>query len=182
MFNPFLCDSIRKKPEVLDTLGVRFVISPVGLKEEMGKFPEFSKYSEYLGKMEIVSRIGNFEILENKDYLPRFFLICGDKISGAEVLNYDPRRGIYEVEYSSEDGCDLVLSENYYHHWKVEIDGRRENVERFRGTFMKVSVSEGKHRVKFLYQSPLEKLTFNLFLLGLSLSFVGIILGWKFRI
>ena len=182
MFNPFLCDSIRKKPEVLDTLGVRFVISPVGLKEEMQKFPEFSKFSEYLGKMEIVSRIGNFEILENKDYLPRFFLMCGDKISGVKVLNYDPRRGIYEVEYSSEDRCDLVLSENYYHHWKVEIDRRRENVEKFRGTFMKVSVPEGNHKVRFLYQSPLEKLTFNLFLLGLGLSFLGIILGWKFRI
>jgi len=182
MFNPFLCDSIREKPNVLDTLGTRFIISPVGLRGEMEKFPEFSKFSEYLKGTEVVRRIGNFEILENKNYLPRFFLLCGDNISDVKVKNYDPRNGIYEVEYSSENECELVLTENYYQHWKAEVDGKLEKVERFRGTFMKVRVPEGKHNVKFFYQSPLEDLTLKLFFLGLGLSFAGIILGWKFRI
>ncbi len=182
MFNAFTCDSIMKKPELLDTIGTRFIISPVGLREELRMFPKFSKFADYLNNLEVASKIGKFEILENKKHLPRFFLMCADKLLDVRVSNYDPRRGIYEVEYSSEEKCDLVLTENYYQHWKVEIDGRMGRIERFRGTFMKFAVPKGKHRVKVFYQSPLEDLTFRLFLLGLGISFVGIILGWKFRI
>ncbi|MEO0170423.1 MAG: hypothetical protein ABIL41_02050 [candidate division WOR-3 bacterium] len=183
MFNPFLCEKIRNNPEVLDTLGVKFVIAPMGLKGEVQNYPEFSKFGEYIQKYKAVYSNQRFEILKNPDYFPRFFLMCGDSVEkNIKVLNYYPRGGFYEVEYSSDKPCKLVLTENYYHHWKAFVDGKATNVERFRGTFMAINAPIGRHRVKFIYESPLENLTLNLFFVGIAVSLAGFLIGWRFRI
>lgn len=167
MFNLFACSEILKRPEILDTIGMRFIIAPKGFRDMV----QIGKFYEYLKKYSKVFENENLEILENPEYLPRVFLLCGDSIyKTANFSEYDPRKGYYKIRYESPNSCDLVLMENFYPHWKVKVNGRMGRVEIFRRAFMSVEVPKGSGHAEFFYESPLESLTLSLFFVGLAIS------------
>ncbi len=71
--------------------------------------------------------------------------------------------------YAFEDGI-LSISESYYPHWRVIIDGDRRKPLRVNQAFLGIEVERGIHSIKFYYSTPFY------FKLGLLISFIAVFL------
>ncbi len=183
MFNPLGCDRIIENPEILDTLGVRYFIVQKGFRDALTGYPQFQRFADYLSKYSSVYSNGKIEILENPHRFPRFFLLCEDSVfKDVRILDYYPKGGYYKVEFNSPGSCSLVLTENFYPHWKAKVNGKYESIKIFRGTFMSVEVQRGRHTVEFIYDNPKERLTLSLFFAGIGFSLLLSIIGLVFKI
>ncbi|MEQ1676365.1 MAG: YfhO family protein [Chitinophagaceae bacterium] len=56
-----------------------------------------------------------------------------------------------EIETETERPAFLVLSQNYYHHWKVAIDGEPGIIQKTNMSFMGTAIPAGKHTVVFRF-------------------------------
>jgi hypothetical protein len=130
--------------ERLNFLGVKYFLVDAG-------FPfislEIEKYPQYV----LVAEIKNVKIYENQAVWPRAFLEDdkGD-IQPAEIIDYQPNR--VELEIEVQKTGRLILSDVFYPGWKVLVDGREEEIERYRGVFRATRVLPGQHRVEFIFQ------------------------------
>jgi hypothetical protein len=58
-----------------------------------------------------------------------------------------------DVEVQATDSALLVLADNYYHDWHVQVDEVDTRLRRVNATFRGVVVPPGEHRVRFYYHS-----------------------------
>ena len=104
------------------------------------------------------------------------------EVSSAEpvhIRRYWPQEILLETELK-EPGY-LVMSDNYYPGWRVEVDGRAESLLRADYTFRAVFLAKGKHQVRFVYK-PIF-LTMGLWIslaaLGLGIAVLFLPRFWK---
>lgn len=72
----------------------------------------------------------------------------------------------------------LVLSDNFYPGWKVEVDGRPEELLRANYSFRGVVIPRGTSEIKFYYFPDSFKYGVYLFILGIILIFIFLAGKW----
>lgn len=63
----------------------------------------------------------------------------------------------FVIETTTADSALLVLTQNYYPHWRVTIDGNKNDIIKTNISFMGVVVPAGKHTVVFRFEPVLIK-------------------------
>lgn len=107
-----------------------------------------------------------------------------DKTSFSSVCNADDIAKViklssnrFTIETASADSSFLVLTQNFYHFWKVSIDGMEGNVIKTNMSFMGVIVPAGKHTIIFdfvptvIKRALLVQLAFILLLLAAGIVY-----------
>ncbi len=67
----------------------------------------------------------------------------------AEILKYT--HNILEAEVQASEEAFLCFSNNYSPHWKVYVDGEKQELQMVNGLIMGLALPEGEHTVKFVY-------------------------------
>jgi hypothetical protein len=57
----------------------------------------------------------------------------------------------FEIEAETDEPAFLVLSQNYYHHWKVFTDGNPGKIYKTNISFMGTAIPPGKHTIVFKF-------------------------------
>ena len=93
-------------------------------------------------------------IYENKNVLPRFFILKEGKIvdSGVIVEQYGP--DLIKLSVNLDDSSQLVSSINYYPFWYAFVDGKQREVYRYLDTFMIIDVYKNEHSIDLKYSPP----------------------------
>jgi hypothetical protein len=81
----------------------------------------------------------------------------------------------FVIETTTADSAFLVLTQNYYPHWRVTIDGNKNDIIKTNISFMGVVVPAGKHTVAFRFEPVLIK---NAVMVQLAIIFLLIIAGF----
>jgi hypothetical protein len=94
-------------------------------------------------------------IYENLTAYPRFYFDSyhNEDLRGSiAVKKYSSDEVLIEAEHTDAD--TLIFANSYSPYWKAYVD--RRPVETFKGrdTFIGITVSEGKHSIRFLYDPP----------------------------
>lgn len=89
----------------------------------------------------------------------------------AVITNYTPNR--IDIKTDCAASSVLILAENYYPGWRVKVDGREQETLRVNYNLRGVSLSPGRHEVKFTYRP-------KSFLSGMIISILAfsILLFW----
>jgi uncharacterized membrane protein YfhO len=66
-----------------------------------------------------------------------------------EVLQTEVEGNRVKVTTENENDCYLVVSQVYYPSWQVEVDGRKQKLERINAILLGVELDQGKHEVIF---------------------------------
>ena len=155
----------KDKRELLDILGVKYLVVEGDDINAVSKFDGFSKVLEN----------NKVAIFENKTVFPRVFLasdwreINRDNIyldGKAEIESYKPLN--VQLKTDSPEAKFLVLTDNYYNGWKAQVDGRDSEILKANSTFRAVRVESGQHNVEFYYDS-------NVFKMGVLISLAGLL-------
>lgn len=88
--------------------------------------------------------------------------------------------GFNEITVEIKSPAFLFLSESFYPGWKVLIDGTESKIFRADYVFKAVYISEGKHKINFIYDPLLFKIGSTisfLSLIGIFIVFIKIKLG-----
>ncbi|MBI2899311.1 MAG: YfhO family protein [Planctomycetes bacterium] len=130
-FNPagFPAGTDLSEPEVLDTLNVRWIVSPRSLSPrwiERGRSEEGVLY-------------------ENPGARGDAFLLGPGAVSATRRTNR------IAVDCAAGAPATLVVSESWMPGWRASVDGRRVQVTRYRDALMQVEVPQGVSRVEFVY-------------------------------
>ncbi|RJP71096.1 MAG: hypothetical protein C4532_08095 [Candidatus Abyssobacteria bacterium SURF_17] len=91
--------------------------------------------------------------------------LSGDTPGTATLVADRPGRITVDTEADSPQL--LILSESYHDGWRVSVDGKRGDTLRVYGDFVGCLVSDGKHRVEFVFKPHSLRI-------GILLSMVGI--------
>ena len=78
-----------------------------------------------------------------------------DPTDSAWISSYDPNA--VTIDLKSSDNALLVLTDNFYDSWHVEIDGQPGEILRAYGTFRAVPIHAGSKQVVFRYASTRYK-------------------------
>ncbi len=89
------------------------------------------------------------------------------------VLSFDPNSLLLEVD-SPEDSF-LYYSDVFDKDWRVFIDGKENKVYRTNLAFKSVLVEKGSHRVSWVYDPVLYKITLYCYFAGIFLAVIGFI-------
>ncbi|KPJ65015.1 hypothetical protein AMJ44_11410, partial [candidate division WOR-1 bacterium DG_54_3] len=117
-------------------------------------------------------------LYQNQKVFPRAYLLDRAfrpnlKIGKVKIMKYLPTE--IEINASLNEPGSLFLSEAYYPGWKAYVDGKKSQIKLANDLFRSVSLSPGKHQVKFVYDPLLFKIgaAISLFtLLGLGMCFI----------
>lgn len=94
---------------------------------------------------------------------------------GKDVITINVyQEGRIEMEVNLASNGYLVFSEHYYPGWKAYLDGKRTPIIRANYVFRAVQVSEGKHKVRFIFEP--ESFYFGVVLASLALIFTTVVL------
>ena len=66
---------------------------------------------------------------------------------------YDYKINSFEVDVEMQQDGFLFLSENYYPAWKAYVDGKETKIYRADYLFRAVYLEQGRHQVKFVFES-----------------------------
>ena len=102
-----------------------------------------------------------------------------DSNTTGEVLikQYSENEIILSVNTTGESF--LVLSENYYPHWKAEIDGQETTIYQTNHILRGIEVPEGNHSVRFWYDNSKWKI--SRYISRSSLVLILMLLGFNDR-
>jgi len=131
-----------KNEEMLQTLGVRFVITHQGVAND-----------------DLLAADPNFRLVGPDDSYYRVYEYRNARppfgwADGAAEVNLDmwmPERRAFQVR--SDRGGKFFLIEQYYPGWSATVDGRPAGIERWKGAFQAISVPPGEHTVVFEYHT-----------------------------
>jgi len=102
---------------------------------------------------------------------------------GARIIRHDPAEVVVEV--AADAPAYLVLTDNYYPDWRVEIDGQPAPLYRAYHTFRAVPFPAGEHTVTFRFEPRSLQIGFRISLaVWLGLLAYGGLLGfgaWRSR-
>ncbi len=87
--------------------------------------------------------------------------------------SYSYNRTVYEIK-NAVSGL-VILSEVYFPHWKVSVDGKPTPLLRVNYGLQGLALEPGSHRVEIKYQSPWIKNGFAVFGLSLVLLIAGLV-------
>ena len=133
-----IIDSLTVKPKWQEE---KFIISPQGW-EEIELPPEWSDY---------------YKVLENKYYVGRAYTLSSDgHRRGAKFLVDEPQR--VELEVNANKGDILVLADLNYSGWKVYVDDYMRDKKVYRGCLRSVTLKDGIHIVKWIYQDNIRRI------------------------
>ena len=93
----------------------------------------------------------------------------------ASIIKYLPNE--VEIDTSSNADSLLILTDNYYPGWKAEIDGKQTEILRTDYTFRGILVPEGRHKVKFYFNS--DSFRWGMYLAAISTLSIFIVLIGK---
>ncbi|MCK4384951.1 MAG: YfhO family protein [candidate division Zixibacteria bacterium] len=166
-------------PNFMNLLNVKYLLSPSPLNtpwtkqvfetegiyvyQNLGYLPRaFPVYSWEVEKDErkILSELKNLQF----DIRQKMFLaealpnIPSDstKISSNFIIPakvYDYKINSFEVDVEMQQDGFLFLSENYYPAWKAYVDGKETKIYRADYLFRAVYLEQGRHQVKFVFES-----------------------------
>jgi len=72
--------------------------------------------------------------------------------TSAKILNSKFGNQIVDVEVEAQEPSLVVVSQTYYHDWRVKIDGQSTPLLRANVAFQAVQVPAGRHQLHFFYQ------------------------------
>ncbi|MBL7075460.1 YfhO family protein [candidate division KSB1 bacterium] len=151
----------------LNLLNVRYLLyrpeknEPVKLIKNRGYLPRaftVSRYEVLQGKEGVLSRIKD----PNFDYRNTIILEEDPQVnidpqdttgSPGKVEIFDNRINSFKVKADMKRPGFLFLSENYYPAWRAWVDGKETKIYRADYTFRAVYLDEGKHIVRFVFDS-----------------------------
>jgi hypothetical protein len=202
MLNPATTTELLKNPKLSDILSIKYVITQKLPKETNN--PIISLFYNYVKDYKKVYDDGFYEIYENPNYYPKFYLVSSYKISKNPIIdvrnfenklvfenepdekinhNEEIRANVEILKFSEnyvklkvvlENPSYLVFSENYHHQWKAYVNGKEKKVYRVNWTQMAIALNKGDYIVEFVYKPSLELLSLTFYILGF------IILGLSF--
>jgi len=156
-------------------------------------------------KLRNITKIGEFNVAELSDTLPRTFLVTnvgqenlqhfqedmrphielesGKTSPDSSVYIAEPARFLkYEPEYvaiqtESSAGGYLVLTDVFHPYWSATVDGSKAEIIPAFHAFRAVKVPAGSHKVEFFCRVPYFKLAF---LVSLSVIAISSVLTFRF--
>ncbi len=150
-------DSNKKRKELIDGLGVEYIISGKENNATERTFPP----SEY----PIVYQDDVFIVYKNMTAQPRLSFSSPDNQGTTNILLY--KSTVVELEVSSPIRQHLILSDTYMPGWKAFVNGEKVPFVQSSHPFREIEIPEGKHIVKFEY-APLS------FIVGIGISSASI--------
>jgi len=75
----------------------------------------------------------------------------------------------------------LIVRENYHPDWKCYIDGKRQKIYRANYIFYGVFISQGAHKVRFVYESRIFNIASLLSLIGFVTFLIALVFCFKDR-
>lgn len=133
----------------LESMNVRFVVSDEPVAKPLWKLHD---------------KEDGLYLYRHESALPRALLLGG---GGARITRYDYQRVVVETESKAADS--LVLTDQLYPGWEVEVDGQPALLLPFRGYFRQVALPAGKHRVVFSFRPRTFQAGYGLSLASLCL-------------
>lgn len=151
--------------DLLDLANVRYLV----IKKESA--------SDYLKnpKFKFVFEDKSVDILENLKTYPRAFILGDEKILNSKIEFTKYETDNITLSVNSKNGGELVISNSFYPGWRVYVDDREEQLNKFDEVFQSVNISSGKHIVNFVYlpNSFFNGLKISAFSLVALISLIG---------
>ena len=136
---------------------------------ELGKWNVRYVLAEYdlpSSRLALRGRFGETRLYENLDARPRAWVEAGNREGGwsaVDSLQWSPNR----IEVEARGPGRLVLAENAYPGWRVEVDGMLAVLETVEGVRRGVQLGPGKHELIFTYAPA-----------SLAAGMAAAVLGW----
>jgi hypothetical protein len=95
-------------------------------------------------------------VLENKNFTPPYTFIAQGQ--GFENHNFsrieliEKKDDLWVFKIKTDVAGIFVLRENFFPGWRVEVDGKEEDIIVWEGTFKGVWLKPGQHRVVFYFK------------------------------
>jgi hypothetical protein len=141
-------------------IGISRITNSPAFLIQQDKFTQTSKLYTYVSLLPVVYiadsllQLKDTAILEQPNYCKYAFI--DEPIISTGVCNQNNKATIkklsansFEIETETTNPAFLVLSQNYYHYWKVTIDGKKGEISKTNMSFMGVAIPAGKYTVKF---------------------------------
>jgi hypothetical protein len=156
---------------ILKLLNTKYIIYDKQIDNENVKFLYKGKENVYeikgtlpraffVSNAKVVSETQTLKILEDPDFNPLSEVLLNknpnapltNKAGRAKITidSYRPNR--IELSVNAESSGFLVLSEIYYPGWKAYVDDSEAEIYKTNYTLRSISVREGKHKVRFVYE------------------------------
>jgi hypothetical protein len=134
-------DAIAQK-DLLQTLAVRYVIST-----ESG--PRYKQLMADPDFRPLASDGAYFKVFEFMKAQPPY------RLAGSAIkrVAWEPEKR--EFQLSAKDAGQFVLIEQAYPGWEAWVDGRKVPIQLWGGSFQRIAVEPGEHRVLFRFHSRL---------------------------
>jgi hypothetical protein len=204
MLNPATTTELLKNPKLSDILSIKYVITQKLPKETNN--PIIILFYNYVKDYKKVYDDGFYEIYENPNYYPKFYLVSSYKVSKDplndvrnfenklvfenepdEKINHNEeiRANVEILKFSEnyvklkvvlENPSYLVFSENYHHQWKAYVNGKEKKVYRVNWTQMAIALNKGDYIVEFVYKPSLELLSLTFYIFGFIILALSFIL------
>ena len=204
MLNPATTTELLKNPKLSDILSIKYVITQKLPKETNN--PIIILFYNYVKDYKKVYDDGFYEIYENPNYYPKFYLVSSYKVSKdplndvrnfenklvfenepEEKINHNEeiRANVEILKFSEnyvklkvvlENPSYLVFSENYHHQWKAYVNGKEKKVYRVNWTQMAIALNKGDYIVEFVYKPSLELLSLTFYIFGFIILALSFIL------
>ncbi|MFN2197852.1 MAG: YfhO family protein, partial [Anaerolineales bacterium] len=126
--------------QLLGMLNVKYVLAGLSLPATDG--------------LNEITEIEGVHVYENRFARPRAWVtppgeaVESGEYQPAEILVYTPNR----IELSATGPGTLVLAENSYPGWQVQVDGQPQALETAAGTLRAVNLDPGEHEVRFVFR------------------------------
>ncbi|HSC76631.1 MAG TPA: YfhO family protein, partial [Pseudomonadales bacterium] len=139
--------------QALDVASIKYILVEDGAKSYL----DFLHSKNY----PVVYQKEGLSIFENVDYVPSVSLApasMGEKLDATRLsgrvntLSYRNTEVIIETE--TDAPVTLVLSDVWHPAWRATVDDFPVDVTRVNEAFRGISLSAGKHRVRFYYDPP----------------------------
>jgi len=174
--------------KLLGLLNVRYIVEPTSPERaefRLRENPYFLPRVRLAYRAVSVPEGQELDALSSPAFDPEVVLLSGAPASdfpqGANDsildLHYGP--GIIKIKCALENGGYLVLSENYYPGWQVEVDGKPAPLLLTYYTLMAVQLGEGEHQVVFRFSPASFKIGLALSLI--ALAFAVTFVAWRGR-
>lgn len=150
-------------PALLGLLNVRFVAAEFDLAVD---------------GLQQVGSFGVTRLYENLYALPRAWVqpanaLPGEQAQSVQSIDWQPNR----IVISARGPGLLVLSEVDYSGWRLEVDGKKESIQRVAGLLRGVELGPGEHTVVFSYFPDEVKAG----LAGQLLCLLWLLVAWQLR-
>lgn len=153
-----------KNTSLLDLANIKYLIAP--LSKGMDAFPP--EHYEH------VFQTTRCNIFKNKFAKERGFLLHSQQGTGFVTIDqYLPHRVCLDVETNIPN--ELVLSDQHYPGWRAYVDNVETQITKFQGTFRKITIPSGHHKVEFRFQPAYLSH-------GMTIPLLALIMGaWALR-